>query len=135
MQTHTDIKKIYDALNSRDYEGVMSHFADDIEWISADNSPLADQSPYHGIDAVRTGVFDRIAAGFEKLTVAADEIYAADGGRVVVLGYYHGKFLGAENDFKAQVAHIWTLRDGKAVKFQQYLDTLHVARASGAVAA
>ena len=129
-----NIQEMYDALGARDYESVMSHFADDIEWISADNSPLADQSPYHGIEAVRSGVFGRIAAGFEKLAVVADEIYAADGGRVVVLGYYHGKFIGAENDFKAQVAHIWTLRDGKAVKFQQYLDTLQVARDSGAVA-
>lgn len=127
------VETIYESFAARDYEAVMSHFADDLVWIAADNSPLADQSPYHGIAAVRTGVFERIAAGFEKLIVVADEIFEAENGRVVVLGYYHGKFQGAESEFKTQVAHIWTLRDGRAVKFQQYLDTLKVARDSGAI--
>jgi ketosteroid isomerase-like protein len=34
---------------------------------------------------------------------------------------------------KPQVAHLWTIRDGRAVKFQQYLDTLQVARDAGGV--
>jgi uncharacterized protein len=127
------IETIYGSFVDRDYEAVMSHFANDIEWIAADNSPLADHSPYRGIDAVRTGVFDRIAAGFEKLEVVPDEIFEADGGRVVVFGYYHGKFRGNQDEFETQVAHIWTVLDGRIVKFQQYLDTLKIARDSGAV--
>src|SRR5829696_363184 len=122
------IERVYDAFANRDYETVMSHFVDDFEWYAADNSPLADLSPYHGIDAVRTGVFGRIEAGFEKLVVVADEIFAGDGGRIVVLGYYHGKFRGNDNEFRTQVAHIWTIRDVRAVKFQQYLDTLKISR-------
>jgi ketosteroid isomerase-like protein len=133
MNSIAEIEKLYASLAERDYEAVMSHFANDIVWIVADNSPFADQSPYHGIAEIRSGVFERIAAGFEKLVVVPDEIYAADGGRVVVLGYYHGKFRGSPEEFKTQVAHIWTIRDGRAVKFQQYLDTLKVARDSGAV--
>ena len=127
------VKKTYESFAARDYEAIMSNFADDFLWIAADNSPLGDQSPYHGVPAIRAGVFERIAAAFEKLEVVADEIYEADGGRVVVLGYYHGKFRGAPDEFKTQVAHIWTIRDGRGVKFQQYLDTLKVARDSGAV--
>jgi uncharacterized protein len=122
------IERIYEVFANRDYEAVMSHFADNFEWYAADNSPLADQSPYFGIEAVRTGVFARIEAGFEKLIVMPDEIFNAEGDRVVVLGYYHGKFRGKEKEFRTQVAHIWTLRDGRAVKFQQYLDTLKVSR-------
>src|SRR5262245_51418675 len=45
------IENIYTAFNGRDYEGVLANFTDDFEWIAAENSPLADQSPYHGIDA------------------------------------------------------------------------------------
>jgi ketosteroid isomerase-like protein len=121
------VERIYNAFAGRDYEKVLTFFAPDFEWYAADNSPLADQSPYQGIDAVRTGVFDRIAAGFEKLEVVPDELFIADGERVVALGYYHGKFRGKTDEFKTQVAHIWTVRDGKAVKFQQYLDTLKVS--------
>jgi len=120
------IEKTYESFGNRDYEAVMANFADDFEWYAADSSPLADQSPYRGIDAIRNGVFNRISAGFEKLTVKEDEIFEADG-RVVVLGYYHGKFRGKESEFRTQVAHIWTFDDGKLSKFQQYLDTLKVA--------
>ena len=90
----------------------------------ADNSPFADRSPHHGIAEVRSGIFDRLRAGFDKLVVAVDEIFACEEGKVVVLGYYHGRFRGRAEEFKAQVAHIWTIREGRAVKFQQYLDTL-----------
>jgi ketosteroid isomerase-like protein len=123
----TIIQDIYKAFGERDYDKVLTFFAADFEWYAADSSPLADQSPYHGIDAVRTGVFDRIAAGFEKLEVVPDELFTADGERIVALGYYHGKFRGKTEEFRTQVAHIWTIRDGKAVKFQQYLDTLKVS--------
>ena len=127
------VKAIYEAFSARDYEGVMSHFAEDFVWNAAENSPLADQSPYHGVPAIRAGVFERIDAGFEKLIVVPDEIFSADGGRVAVLGYYHGKFRGSDDEFKTQVAHIWTVEDGRATRFQQYLDTLKVARDSGAI--
>ena len=127
------IEGIYESFAARDYEAVMSNFVDDFVWIAADNSPLADQSPYHGVPAIRSGVFERIAAGFEKLVIVADELFAGDDGRVVMLGHYHGRFTGADSEFKTQVAHIWTVRDGRAVKFQQYLDTLKVARDPGAV--
>ena len=60
------IKNVYERFNSRNYAGVLEFFDENFEWNAAENSPLADRSPYHGVDAVRTGVFDRIAAGFEK---------------------------------------------------------------------
>lgn len=127
----TFIEKIYDAFNSRDYVAVLQHFDPKFEWIAAENSPLADQSPYQGVEAIRTGVFDRIAAGFEKLEVIADEIFMAEN-RVVVLGYYHGKFRSKVDEFRTQVAHIWTVKDGKAVKFQQYVDTLKISQDAAA---
>lgn len=134
MNTIRDMERLYASLGERDYEAVMSHLGSDIVWIVADNSPFADRSPYHGIAAVRSGIFERLTAGFDTLSVAVDEIFECESGKVVVLGYYHGRFRGRVEEFKAQVAHIWTIREGRAVKFQQYLDTLQIARDSGAVA-
>jgi len=59
--------------------------------------------------------------------VEIDEMFAG-GERVVVLGYYHARFQESQDEFQIQVAHIWTVRDGKAVKFQQYVDTLKIAQ-------
>jgi ketosteroid isomerase-like protein len=134
MNTIADIETLYERLDERDYEAVMSYLAEDIVWIVADNSPLADRSPYHGIAEVRSGIFDRLTTGFDKLVFDVDEIFACNGGeRVVALGYYYLRFHGQPQERKAQVAHIWTIRDGRAVKFRQYLDTLQVARDAGAV--
>jgi ketosteroid isomerase-like protein len=125
------VEEIYVAFNGRDYENILSHFTEDIEWIVAENSPFADLSPYHGINAIREGVFKRLTAGFESLTIEAEETFEGEG-RVVVLGYYRGKFRGKTDEFRTQVAHIWTVHDGKATKFQQYVDTLKVARDAAA---
>jgi uncharacterized protein len=121
------IERIYEAFGSRDFEAVLRHFSDDFEWYAAESSPLADRSPYRGLDKIREGVFARIASAFEKLTVEVDEIFEMDG-RVVALGHYRGRYRGQTKDFRTQVAHIWTVRDGKAVKFQQYVDTLQIAK-------
>ena len=46
INTVADVETLYTRLGERDYEAVMSYLADDIVWIVADNSPLADCSPY-----------------------------------------------------------------------------------------
>jgi ketosteroid isomerase-like protein len=113
INTIADIKTLYARLGERDYEAVMSYLADDIVWIVADNSPLADRSPYHGIAEVRSGIFERLTAGFDKLVFDADEIFECNGGeKVVALGYYYFRFHGQVEERRAQVAHVWTIRDG-----------------------
>ncbi len=123
------IKKGYDAFNNREYETVLTYFDPQMEWVAADNSPLADKSPYQGIDAIREGVFGRIAAGYEKLTIKIDEIFGAED-KVVVLGYYDGIPRSNSKQSFMQLAHIWTINgEGKPVRFQQYIDTLKAAEA------
>src|SRR5438309_8934465 len=100
------IEEIYVAFNRRDYENVLSHFAEDIEWIVAENSPFPDRSPYHGINAIREGVFERITAGFESLTIEAEETFEGED-RVVVLGHYRGKFRGKTDEVCKTVAPLW----------------------------
>src|SRR6185295_9893507 len=112
MTMIADIETLYGRLGERNYEAVMSYLADDIVWIVADNSPLADRSPYHGIAEVRSGVFERLTVGFDKLVFDADEIFECNGGeKVVALGYYYFRFPGKVEKRKAQVAHVWTIRD------------------------
>jgi len=120
------INRIYEAFGRRDFAAVLDLFGPTIEWIAAVNSPLADRSPYRGLDEVREGPLTRIAAGFESLMVRVDEIFSA-GDKVVALGFYDGVYRANGKRFQAQVAHIWTLADGKAVKFQQYVDTYQLA--------
>jgi uncharacterized protein len=120
------IRRVYEAFDRRDVEGIMEHFSPGVVWFAAESSPLADQSPYHGADAVRTGVFQRIFAAFD-FTIQVDEMFAA-GDRVLMLGYYDGVLKANQKPFRAQVSHVWTVVDGRVTRFQQYLDTLKVAK-------
>jgi len=120
---------IYEEFNRRNYSAVLGFFAANFEWFAADHSPLADRSPYSCLAEVREGVFNRIAAGFESLTIKAEEIFDADG-KVVMLGYYDGTYKATGKQFQAQVAHVWTFEADKAVKFQQYVDTFQIAESA-----
>ena len=55
--------------------------------------------------------------------------FVAEGDKVIALGQYSGKYKATDKSFRAQFAHVWTLRAGKAVKFQQYTDTAKVQEA------
>jgi ketosteroid isomerase-like protein len=123
------INRIYEAFGKGNIPAVLELFDPAIEWIAADNSPLADRSPYRGLTAVREGVFLRIAAAFERMEIRVDELLDA-GDKVVMLGFYNGVRKANGRHFQAQVAHVWTIAAGKAVKFQQYTDTYQLAESA-----
>jgi hypothetical protein len=50
---------------------------------------------------------------------------------VVARGRYNGAYRKTGARIDAQFAHVWTLGDGKILRFQQYTDTAQVARAMG----
>ena len=121
------VNKIYAEFAVGNIPAVLELFDPSIEWVAAENSPLADRSPYRGLNQVVEGVFTRIGLEFPGLAIQVDELLDA-GNKVVMLGRYHGVRKATGKGFHAQVAHIWTMTDGRASKFQQYLDTYQVAQ-------
>ena len=126
MSNMDSVNKIYAAFAAGNIPGLLELFDPAIEWVAAENSPLADHSPYRGLNQVVEGVFTRIGLEFPGLAIQVDELLDA-GERVVMLGRYHGVRKATGKAFHAQVAHIWTIAAGKVTKFQQYLDTYQVA--------
>jgi uncharacterized protein len=129
QETVNVVKSIYKAFGQGDIPAVFDLFDPAIEWIAADNSPAAEGSPYHGVNEVREGVFMRIVTEFDGFAIRVDEILDA-GDKVVMLGYYLGARKATGKQIQAQVAHIWTIAAGKAVKFQQYTDTYQLAQSA-----
>jgi hypothetical protein len=130
--SNTDvIKGIYAAFAKGDIPSVLGAMAPDIVWNEAENFIYADNNPYVGPQAVLTGVFMRIGAGWDGFSVNPEEII--DGGDTVVArGRYRGAFKTTGKSINAQFVHVWKFKDGKAATFQQYIDTLQTARATGA---
>jgi len=126
------VKGIYQAVAKGDAPAVLAALSPDIEWNEAENFPYADGNPYHGPDAVMNGVFARLGSDWDGFAVEPREFLDA-GDTVVMTGRYTGTCKATGRPMNPWVAHFWTFEDGKAVQFQQLVDTLAVARAVGAV--
>ncbi len=126
------IQGIYDAFAAGDVPTVLGSMSPDIEWNEAESFPYADGNPYIGPEAVLNGVFARCIGEWDGFAVEIEELIDA-GDTIVARGWYLGTYKATGNAQHTQIAHIWRIKDGKAVAFQQHADTLHVAKATGAV--
>lgn len=101
-----------------------------IEWNEAENFIYADRNPYKSPSAVAEGVFGRLVADWENYKATATTILEADDESVVGLGRSTGTHRVTGKPLDAQFVHIWKLKDGKIIGFQQYIDTLQVHQAT-----
>ena len=126
MSNLNSVQGVYDAFAKGDIPAVLGFLSSDINWTEAEGFPYG--GTYIGPDAVLEGVFMRLGTEWEGFAAVPDELI--DGGETVVaLGQYSGKYKATGKSFRANFAHVWQLRDGKAVRFVQYVDTLLVQRA------
>ena len=128
MPTNKEIvENAYASFASGDVPAALGAMADDIQWTEADGFPLA--GTYVGPQAVLEGVFMRLGEIGDDWTVAPEQ-FIADGDTVVALGSYRWKHKSSGAAATVKMAHVWTLADGKAVAFQQHVDTLRVSELS-----
>jgi ketosteroid isomerase-like protein len=123
------IRGIYDGFAAGDVAAVLGAMSPDIVWNEAENFPYADGNPYVGPQAIAEGVFARCIGEWDGFAVSVEEILDA-GDTIVALGRYGGSCKATGKAMNPQLAHVWRIADGKAVAFQQYVDTLQVARAT-----
>jgi ketosteroid isomerase-like protein len=110
------IRGVYDAFGRGDIPEVLGIMSDDIDWhVPAD---LPHGMDAHGPDEVG-GFFQQLADKWDGLVLVVEDMVAADD-RVVALTNLHGKFAGIETGYRA--AHVWTIQEGKAVRFDEYVD-------------
>ena len=122
------IRELYDSFGRGDVPAALGQMDQQIEWREAENFIYADRNPYMGPQAVLEGVFMRLGSEWEGFTVTPEEWLDA-GNHVVVLGTYTGKHRESGREVRAQFAHVWGVREGKVVSFQQYTDTKQFADA------
>lgn len=120
------IRELYEAFSKGDVASVLGKMDQGIEWKEAENFIYADRSPYVGPQAVLEGVFMRFGSEWDVLTITPEEWLDA-GFHVVVLGTYTGRHKATGRTVKAQFAHVWAVRGGRVVRFQQYTDTKQFA--------
>ena len=125
------MQSLYDAFARGDAGTVLGAFDPAIVWNQAESSPYAAGNPFVGPQQVGEGVFARLGREYEEFTVSPETLLQ-DGDVVIALGRYGGTFRATGRPLDAQFVHVWTLQDGRVMRFQQYTDTAQYARVTDA---
>lgn len=122
----------YDAFGRGDIPAVLGAMDAEIHWYEAEGNPyMPSGEPFVGPDAVLSSLFMRLAEDWDGFAVHPGSFHDA-GDVVVVEARYAGTHREMGKVLDAQVCHVWTLRDGKISKFQQYVDTAQLRAVMGA---
>jgi hypothetical protein len=124
------VRSIYEAFGRGDVQTVLGLMSEKVEWNEAEHFTYWTGGPFVGPQAVLNGVFARIGQDFDGFTVDVGRVVGC-GETVLSEGRYRGTVKATGKRLDVQVAHVWDVRDGKVVRFQQYVDTWQVAQATG----
>ena len=118
----TRLQGWYEAFGRGDMPTVLAAMDPNIEW----NEPQAPGLPFSGVhrgpQAVANEVFGTVPTSLEEFAVVPHEFIDA-GDRVIVLGEFRGKGKARGTPFVAPFVHVFTFRDGKVTRLQNYTDT------------
>lgn len=110
----------YDAFNRADIPAVLEVFDSDIEW----NEPGGGRAPsgsFRGSQSVGSDVFATVPENFDEFSAEPDRFFEAFADHVVVVGQFRAKPKSG-GEMTAAFAHVWQMRNGKAVRFHNYVD-------------
>ena len=125
------MKDAYEAFARGDIEAVLAAFDPGIEWREAEGNPYgADGATWIGPQAITENLFMKLGSEWDGFSVIPERFYDA-GDTVAVEGRYSGIYKATGKHLDAQLCHIWTLRDGKVTRFQQYVDTAQMQAVMG----
>jgi ketosteroid isomerase-like protein len=127
------VQSAYEAFASGDIASVLGVMDPDIEWSEAEGNPYQlSGEAWKGPDAILQNLFMKMGADYEGTFAIHPKIYHDAGDTVVVEGRYTGTFKPTGKELDAQYCHVFTVRDGKLINFQQFVDTAQLQDVQGA---
>jgi len=123
------VQKIYNDFAKGDIPSFQAALDEKVVWNEAENFPFADGNPYIGFDAIAKGVLGRIQSDWEYWNLTDLNLLEMTNNKVLATGRYQAKYKKNGAVINLQMAHLWTLKDGKIISFQQFADTKGIADA------
>jgi len=120
------IQALYRAFLKRELMTILSLVDSGIEIRQTELLPWG--GTYKGLGGLKD-FFGKLLENLNSKVEFSQWIEAGDA--VVAIGRSHGKVLANGNDFEIAVVHVWHLRDGKAVRFEPYVDVATMLKALG----
>lgn len=123
MTTAHDIIDAHYAAGARgDIPAMFKDFADDIVWKESAGGAYAGE--FRGMAEVVPNIFERINAEWDGFGAVPEYLIADEAsGKVAAVCNYIGTFKANGKSQNVRVVHLWTVRDGKVVAFEQVCDT------------
>jgi ketosteroid isomerase-like protein len=112
---------------SRTGEFPVENFDSDAEWVVAREDP--DAATHRGVEAIR-GYLAQWAEMFEDIDLRAEEVIDA-GDKLFVWTRFSGKGITSGASVQMELAHVYTVRDGKLVRVEEYFDRREALEAAG----
>ncbi|MEO6285393.1 MAG: nuclear transport factor 2 family protein [Dyadobacter sp.] len=121
------VKSTYEGKTSEENgKNLAKYVAEDVSWTEAAGFPCA--GTYAGLENVIQNVFKRLGSEWIGYKFTPEDYVAAED-KVVAYGTYTGTYKMTGKPFEARVAHVWKLKDGKIVRFEQFVDSQPVNNA------
>ena len=119
MTLSDPLREIYEHWAFGDWDYKPTFYADDFEWgWSAEFPGIA--GVYHDEETPSPRLRAWLST-WEQWMCDAEE-YLESGNTVVVLARYRGRGKGSGVEVDVAGAHVWEMRDGKAVRFEVFAD-------------
>jgi uncharacterized protein len=120
------VKRLYDALESRDGEQVQALLRDDVEWIVPATLPWGGRR--RGFEEVSEAA-ELLLESIRSANFERDEHVDVGDGEVLVLGQLSGEGALTGAPFVSDYAHRFKVTDGRVARFQEYIDTAEILKA------
>jgi ketosteroid isomerase-like protein len=115
------IKSTYEGKTSEENgKNLAKYLAEDVSWTEAKGFPYA--GTYIGLENVTQNVFNRLATEWIDYKFTPED-YLESNDKVVAYGTYTGTYKITGKSFSARVAHLWKLKEGKIISFEQFVDS------------
>jgi len=128
MSQNTEmVQQAYRYIQSGEIQAFLSLLAEDILW----EMPEMPNVPFGGVRHGRQRVRDffQTLAEVQDVVEFVPEDFIAQGDRVVALGRFVMRVKATGKESRSAWAHVWTIENGQAIRFREYVDTLAVSQA------
>ena len=112
------LQRGYEALNRGDVSVVLELLDPDIEW--HEPSPSPDAGTHTGRDSFEH-FFRSWIDSFDGFRVEPEQVVAR-GDRLIAIVHQSGRGRASGVRVNARLAHVWTIKDGKAVRWESVAD-------------
>lgn len=110
-----------------DIQNLLDRFCEDAEWSTPESELLPFSGNFHGKSGIRQFFAEFDAA--VQTTRFEPKQFIAEGDTVVVTGDAHRLAKATGRAYDSSWVHLFTLRDGKVARFEEFSDTAAIERA------